>query len=119
MKKALGFLAAVLMIGCLAWATGSAKSTSITGWVSDSACGAKAAHAGAEACTKTCVEKKGAKLVVVDDKDQKVYNVANQDSLKGHEGHHVTVTGTNSNGTLHIDKVTMVAANTSTGKKNP
>ena len=118
MKKSLVFLAAVLVIGCLAWAKSASKSTSITGWVSDSACGAKAAHAGAEECTKACVEKKGAKLVVVDDKDQKVYNVANQDALKGHEGHHVTVTGTDDNGTLHVDKVAMVAYK-STDKKNP
>ena len=118
MKKSLAFLAAIMVIGCLAWATDSSKSTSITGWVSDDMCGAKAAHPGAEACTKKCADK-GAKLVVVDDKDHKVYNVANQDALKGHEGHHVTVTGTNDNGTLHVDKVAMVADNTSTEKKNP
>ena len=110
MKKSFAILAAVVMVVCLAaWATDSSNSTSmsINGWVSDSQCGAKAAHPGAEACTKKCAEK-GAQLVIVDDKDQKVYNVANQDVLKGHEGHHVTVTGTNTNGTLHIDKVAML-----------
>ena len=32
----------------------------------------------------------------------------NQDALKGHEGHHVKVTGKLDNGTLHVDNVAML-----------
>jgi hypothetical protein len=39
-----------------------------------------------------------------------VLNVDNQDSLKSHEGHHVRVTGTVTDGALHVDKVAMLKA---------
>ena len=32
-------------------------------------------------------------MVIVTDKDQKVLTVDNPDALKGHEGHHIAVTG--------------------------
>jgi len=69
------------------------KSTTVNGWVADDKCGAKGANAGAEACTKKCLAA-GAKMVIVTDGDQKVIAVENPDALKGHEGHHVAVTGT-------------------------
>ncbi|MDP9269180.1 MAG: DUF5818 domain-containing protein [Acidobacteriota bacterium] len=95
-----------LALGVVAWAHGasdnkakpatSAKaspaSTTVTGWISDDKCGAKGANAGADACTKKCIEK-GAKAVMVNDADGKVWAIENADAIKGHEGHHVTVTG--------------------------
>jgi hypothetical protein len=83
------------------------KSTTVNGWVSDAKCGAKGANAGAEACTKKCVAA-GEKMVIVTDTDQKVLAVDNQDALKGHEGHHVAVTGTMGKDSIHVNNVKML-----------
>jgi hypothetical protein len=47
-------------------------------------------------------------MVVVTDGDSKVLAVDNQDALKGHEGHHVAVTGTVTNNTIHVGSVKML-----------
>jgi hypothetical protein len=83
------------------------KSQTVNGWVSDSKCGAKGANAGAEACTKKCIAA-GASAVVVTDGDNKVLTVDNQDALKGHEGHHVAVTGEIKGDTIHVESVKML-----------
>ena len=83
------------------------KSSTVNGWVSDSKCGAKGANASAEACTKKCLES-GAKMVIVTDKDQKVLTVENPDSLKGHEGHHLAVTGAVKGDSIHVDSAKML-----------
>lgn len=83
------------------------KSTTVKGWVSDDKCGAKGANAKAEACTKKCLAA-GAKMVVVTDTDQKVLAVDNPDALKGHEGHHVAVTGQVSGDSVHVESVKML-----------
>jgi sugar/nucleoside kinase (ribokinase family) len=83
------------------------KSTTVNGWISDDMCGAKGANAGAAACTKKCLDK-GAKVVVVTDGDQKVLAVDNPDALKGHEGHHVAVTGSVKGDSIHVDSVKML-----------
>src|SRR5438094_9905944 len=64
------------------------KLMTLRGWVSDEKCGAKGANAKAAECTKKCAEN-CEKLVFVNDKDKKVWNVKNPDELRGHEGHHV------------------------------
>jgi ribosomal protein L14E/L6E/L27E len=51
---------------------------------------------------------KGAKAVIVTDADQKVLTVDNPDVLKGHEGHHVAVTGPVTGDSIHIDSVKML-----------
>jgi hypothetical protein len=84
-----------------------AKSTTVNGWISDSQCGVKGANAAAADCTKKCLEK-GAKLVVVTDGDQKVLTVDNPEALKGHEGHHVAVTGHVTGDSVHIESVKMM-----------
>ncbi len=83
------------------------KSTTVNGWITDAKCGAKGANAGGEACTKKCVAA-GEKMVVVTDGDSKVLTVDNQDALKGHEGHHVAVTGTMGKDSLHVSSVKML-----------
>jgi hypothetical protein len=83
------------------------KSATVKGWVSDDKCGAKGANAGAEACTKKCLAA-GAKMVVVTDGDSKVLAVENPDALKGHEGHHVAVTGTVGKDSIKVDSVKML-----------
>jgi hypothetical protein len=40
------------------------------------------------------VEADGDKLTFVTDKDQKAWDVANPEALKGHEGHHVQLSAT-------------------------
>ena len=62
------------------------------------------AHA---ACAKKCAGA-GEKLVIVTDGDQKVLAVDNQDALKGHEGHHVAVTGTMGKDSIHVSSVKML-----------
>lgn len=83
------------------------KSTTVNGWVSDSKCGAKGANAGAEACTKKCLAA-GEKIVIVTDKDQKVLMVDNPEALKGHEGHHIAVTGHMAKDSIHVESAKML-----------
>jgi hypothetical protein len=83
------------------------KSTTVNGWVSDSQCGVKGANASAEACTKKCLDH-GAKMVIVTDKDQKILAVDNPDALKGHEGHHIAVTGHVGADSIHVESAKML-----------
>jgi len=84
------------------------KSATVNGWVVDSMCGAKDASAKGSECAKKCLSKAGAKMVVVTDGDQKVLNVDNPDALKGHEGHHIAVTGTVKGDSIHVDSAKML-----------
>ena len=83
------------------------KSATVKGWVTDDKCGAKGANEKAEACTKKCLAA-GAKMVVVTDGDQKVLKVDNPEALKGHEGHHVAVTGSVKGDSIHVDSAKML-----------
>src|ERR1039457_2173701 len=83
------------------------KSSTVNGWVSDDKCGAKGANDKAEACTKKCLAA-GAKMVIVTDKDQKILMVDNPDALKGHEGHHIAVTGHVMGDSIHVDSAKML-----------
>src|SRR5215470_3434970 len=84
-----------------------AKSTTVNGWVSDDKCGAKGANEKAADCTKKCLDG-GAKMVVVTDSDQKVLMVKNPEALKGHEGHHVAVTGHVEGDSIHVESAKML-----------
>jgi len=86
---------------------GDDKSETVNGWVTDAKCGAKGANAGGAACTKKCIDA-GEKAVLVTDGDQKVLAVENQDALKGHEGHHVAVTGHVTGDSIHVMSVKML-----------
>ena len=46
--------------------------------------------------------------MIISDSDQKVVNVDNPDVLKGHEGHHVAVTGEVNGDSMHVDSVKML-----------
>ena len=87
-----------------------ASASSMNGWVTDSKCGVKGTSAAHEACAKKCIAA-GEKVAFVPDGTQDVLIVDNPDSLKGHEGHHVTVSGTESKDkkTIHVDSVKMMA----------
>ncbi len=96
------------LMAATAWsADDMGKTETVKGWVSDSMCGAKGASAGHEACAKKCLDK-GAKMVVVTDKDKKVLTVDNPDALQDHIGHHVAVKGEVSGDTIHVDSVKML-----------
>jgi hypothetical protein len=107
MKKLFSPLFAVcLVLSTVMFASAADKST-VNGWVSDSKCGAKGTKESHADCAKTCMSK-GAKMVVVTDGDNKVLMVDNPDSLKGHEGHHVTVTGDVKGDSIHVDSAKMM-----------
>jgi hypothetical protein len=110
MKKLLVicFLACVafLLVGA-AFADDMGKSETVNGWISDSKCGAKGANASAADCTKKCIAE-GASMVVVTDKDQKILTVENPDALKGHEGHHVALTGHVEGEKIHVASAKML-----------
>ena len=113
MKKIGLILIALLFLASVSIAkddAGSSKGSTMSGWVTDANCAAKKdADLSNGDCAKKCAEK-GVKLVFVSDNERKVYQVDNQDSLKGHEGHHVSVTGKVENDTLHVDKLAMLKA---------
>ncbi|MFZ0306496.1 MAG: hypothetical protein WAL75_27670 [Terracidiphilus sp.] len=103
MKRAFCVLAAVV---ALAWTTvQAADSTQITGYISDSACGAK--HLGDNtACVKGCISR-GEKPVFVDEDKKQVWKIDNPDSVKDFYGAKVVVNATSDAGNMsvHIDSV--------------
>lgn len=102
-SKLLTVMAAILFAAALAMAADS----SMTGWISDSQCGAKGANAKARECTIKCVKEHGAKYVFVNDADHKVYAIDDQDKVADHAGHHVTVKGTVEGDSLKLDSIEM------------
>lgn len=99
MKKT---LAAFLFLAFTASMT-LAETGSWTGWITDAKCAPKVKAD----CAKKCAEA-GEKLVFVDSDAKTILQVANQDALKGHEGHHVTLKGNLDKGTLTVSSVEMV-----------
>ena len=107
MRKFLLVLAALALVSLLATASFAGDATTVNGWISDSKCGVKGAHEGSAECTKKCLDG-GASMVVVTDKDQKILTVKNPEALKGHEGHHVAVTGHVEGETIHVESAKML-----------
>jgi hypothetical protein len=82
----------------------------VSGYIADSKCGAT--HNGSApnaACVKKCIDG-GASPVFVDDAKKEVYTIDDPESVKGHEGHHVSVVGKvdDTGKTIHISKVSML-----------
>lgn len=93
----------------------AAKDQSWNGWISDSRCGAKGANAAHAACAKKCIGA-GAQAVFVSDTDEKVVTLENPDAVQNDIGQHVKLTGTmTSNGSMHVDKVTMLSQSGGSG----
>jgi len=107
MKK---LLAVLLVLTLVLVVAAVAKEGAVNGWVVDSKCGAKMANANGADCAKKCLAA-GAKIAFVPDGTEDVLIVDNPDKLKGHEGHHVAVTGhvDKDKKTVHVETVTMVA----------
>ena len=76
------------------------------GTVSDSMCGAKHVNATAAdmACAQKCVKGGSPAVLVVGDK---IYKIDNQSAVEGHIGHKVTITGTMTGDSIHIEDVKM------------
>ena len=76
------------------------------GWVSDSECAAE----GNKKCDNKEHVAKGAKLVLVSDADNKIWTVANPDSLAAHQGHHVQVKASadTDKGTITVQNVKLL-----------
>ena len=107
MRKFLCTIFALTLLFVVATPSFAGDASTVNGWVSDSKCGVKGANAEAAACTKKCIAA-GAKMVVVTDGDQKILTVENPDALKGHEGHHIAVTGHVDGEKIHVDSVKML-----------
>lgn len=111
MKKIALIVLAVAFTASMSFAKDKApkppKAQKVTGYVTDAKC-AKAGKAGEDhaACAKKCIEG-GEAAVLVNDKDHKILTIENADAVKGHEGHHVTVTGVVKGDSIHVDKVAM------------
>jgi hypothetical protein len=103
MKRSIFLLVALCAMGVVA--AQAAGSTTSTGWISDSMCGAKHTTTGA-ACVKKCIEG-GLKPVFVDP-DKNVWAIDNPDAVKpDFYGAHVTVTATEdpAHKSMHIDSI--------------
>jgi len=107
MRNAVLLLLASALIVSMASLVFAGDAQTVNGWITDSKCGVKGAQAGGEECTKKCIAA-GAKAVVVTDGDQKVLEVENPDAIKGHEGHHVAVTGHVDGDKIHVDSLKML-----------
>jgi len=109
MRKLLVLLLAVCFVFALSALAfdDMGKSATVNGWIVDAKCGAKGANAGAEACTKKCAAA-GEKMVFVTDGDNKVLAIDNQDAIKGHEGHHVALTGHVGKDSIHVESTKML-----------
>jgi hypothetical protein len=102
MKKLFAISLVLLLLVGAALAYNATEGT-WTGWVSDMKCGAKV-----EAnCAKKCIAA-GEKAAFVNDADKSVIPVANAETLKGHEGHHVKIQGSIDNNTLTVSHVEML-----------
>ncbi len=105
MKRVLSLAMAALLFGAVA---AQAADSSISGWISDSMCGAKHAGSGA-ACVKKCIQG-GMKPVFVDAAKKQVWAIDNPDVVKSFYGDHVTVKATvdESAKSVHIDSIKAV-----------
>jgi hypothetical protein len=87
----------------------TAMAAEYSGYIVDANCatkqGAKAASDGHAGCAAKCI--KGGAAAVLMDADGKVYKIADQDKVKDHAGHKVTISGTLDGDTLKVDSVKM------------
>ena len=107
MKKLMLVMCTLALV--LAMAAVAKETTTVNGWVSDTKCAAKGMSATHAECAKKCIEA-GHKAVFVSEADKKVWSVDNPETLKGHEGHYVAVTGNvdAEKGRVHVESVKML-----------
>lgn len=101
---AMSAVAALVLVGALAWAGEEARPASWSGWITDETCGAKNANAEGKACALKC-HKAGAKLVLYVDGDKKLVGLDDQEQAAKHLGHPVVVTGTLDGEQIKVSKI--------------
>jgi hypothetical protein len=82
----------------------AADSTKISGWISDSTCGARHAGSGAD-CVKKCIV--GGQKPVFVDQGKNVWNIDNPESVSNFYGDAVSVTASTNEATksVHIEAI--------------
>ena len=98
----------IIAVAALAFTTlaaNAADSSKVTGYISDSMCGAKHMGSGEE-CVKKCISG-GMKPVFVDE-SKNVWTIDNPDAVKNFYGNKVTVTGKTDSAakSVHVDAIT-------------
>jgi hypothetical protein len=101
--------AATLVVAFSIVSFAGAKSSTWTGWISDSGCGAKGMSADHKDCALKCVHEKGAKFVFVNSETKQVFDIHNQDAVKESDlGMEVKVTGhLMKDKSIHLDSITL------------
>jgi hypothetical protein len=103
MKK---FVAGSLLVLGMAF---TAMAGEYTGYIVDANCaakqGAKAASDSHAGCAAKCI--KGGAAAVLVDADGKIWKIADQDKVKDHAGHKVTISGSMDGDTIKVDSVKM------------
>ncbi len=102
---AISLLALLLVASLTLPALAAGKTTTLTGEIGDSMCGAKHMSGGAAECTRSCVKEGSAYALVVGDK---VYKLKGGDAgtLDKLAGAKATVTGTVDGDTIDVSSVT-------------
>ena len=104
-------LLAALVVSLASFAfAGDAVEGSWTGFVTDTACGAKGAQADHAACAAKCVKEKGAKYALYTADDKQVWVLSNQDEAAKMAGQEVTVKGKADKEKMSIEVASMEAA---------
>jgi hypothetical protein len=119
MKKLALVALSIVALGAICVAEGRTNPVTANkwdGWVSDEKCGAKGADPSHAVCATKCVTG-GAAIVFIAGKDKTIYKVDNQDALKDHVGQYVSITGTLTGDSLHVDKVSLLKQPKAAGEK--
>jgi hypothetical protein len=97
-------IASFLLLGSLSAAL--AAGASMTGWISDSTCGASNANGSKESreCAERCI-KNGADAVLVTEADGKVYKLVGAAKVTDHMQHKVQVTGEVKGDTITVKEI--------------
>lgn len=90
----------------VSFSAASAFAETWQGTVSDSMCSKKHVEGTKDdvACVESCMKGGDHAVLIVGDK---IFKIDNQDAVKAHWGHKVTVSGTLTGDTIHIDNVKM------------
>jgi hypothetical protein len=102
-KRTLLCSVVLLLVVGFAVAGDKDKSGSWTGVVTDDHCGFKAKHSAD--CVNGCVKNHGAKYVLADSTDKKLYVLEPQDQAAAHANETVKITGTVDGNTIKITKI--------------
>lgn len=105
MKRIVSVFALVLAMGTV---VAQASAATVSGWISDSMCGAKHSDGHGAKCVKSCIETMGSRPVFVDEAKKAVWAIDNPEVVKPYWGEHVTMTATlnAAKKSVHIDMIT-------------